>query len=128
MNSQLWNHTFITWLVLLITLSGFSSLTLLHAQDLTTPSTQEESARMHLEPFTKAFKEITHIYSSYENGIPPSDEPGQLEALQQEIHRKTIQAIASQGLTVEDYNSISTAIENSPTLKEEFITIFYRIQ
>jgi hypothetical protein len=128
MNSQSLKREFRKSLVLfIIILTGLSPAGLMHAKDMTSPSTQEEMARMNLEPFARAYKEIAHIYGSYEKGISQSDEQGQLGALQQEIHKKTTQAIASQGLTVEDYNTISSAIQNSPALKEEFITIFYRI-
>lgn len=127
MNSQSLNHQSLKWLVLIVTLWVFSPFTLLHAQDMTSSSTQEEMARMHLEPFARAYKEIAQIYRTYENGLTQSDDPGQVDALQQEIHRKTVQAVTSQGLTVEDYNTISTAIQNNPSLKEEFLMIFHRI-
>lgn len=126
MNMSLQFVTVSRVLVLIIIACALVPLASVNAQDVALQSTQEQLVRSNLLAFTKAYTEVGQIHSSYEQRIMQSGDEIKADALQQEANQKMKQAVTDQGLTVEDYNAIFKAIQNDPTLKEEFMTVLYQ--
>ena len=115
-------------LSLLSVLCFLMPLSLLQAQDRETQPAQQEMVRNNLQPFADAYKQISQIYTDYEQRIIQSNGSDQADALQQEANKKMNQAVADHGLSVEDYNTIFRTIQNDPGLKEEFLVVLQKTQ
>ena len=113
-------------LSLLSVLCFLMPLSLLQAQDRETQPAQQEMVRNNLQPFAGAYKQISQIYTDYEQRIIQSNGSDQADALQQEANEKMNQAVADHGLSVEDYNTIFRTIQNDPGLKEEFLVVLQK--
>jgi hypothetical protein len=114
--------------LLITSVFAIAPLAAVSAQDALTQSPQKEVAGNNLEPFAEAYKEVSQIHTTYEQRIIKSDDPSQVDVLQQEANQKMNQAVTSRGLTIEDYNMMFQNIKEDPALKEEFLTVLRRTQ
>lgn len=135
MNSRKMSVQRLSLLLVILSLLGLGSLSVVNAQNVNSqiqtvesqPS-QKELIGPNLQPFAGAYKEISQIHTTYKERIMQADDPSNSEALQQEANEKMSQAVTDHGLTISDYNAIFQSIQNDPALKEEFITVLNRTQ
>ncbi len=113
-------------LLLITSMWAFVSLAPLHAQDTESQPPKKELIGPNLEPFAGAFKAVSQINAAYKERILQTDDPSQIEVLQQEANQKMTQAVADHGLTITDYNTIFKTIQSDPALQEEFMTVLNR--
>ncbi len=135
MNSRKMSVQRLSLLLVILSLLGLGSLSVVNAQNVNSqiqtvesqPS-QKELIGPNLQPFAGAYKEISQIHTTYKERITQADDPSKSEVLQQEANEKMSQAVTDHGLTISDYNAIFQSIENDPALKEEFMTVLNRTQ
>ncbi|MEO8325777.1 MAG: DUF4168 domain-containing protein [Nitrospirota bacterium] len=135
MNSRVMSVQKLSLLLVIPSLLGLGSLSVVNAQNVNSQiqavesqPPQKELIGPNLQPFAGAYKEISQIHTTYKERILQADDPGNSEALQQEANEKMSQAVTDHGLTISDYNAIFQSIQNDPALKEAFITVLNRTQ
>lgn len=135
MNSMAMSLQKLSVLLVIQSVLGLGSLSVVNAQDVhSQPQTvesqpmQKELIGPNLEPFAGAYKEISQIHTTYKERIIQADDPTKSEALQEEANQKMSQAVTDRGLTITDYNTIFQSIQNDPALKEAFMTVLNRTQ
>ncbi len=135
MNSRKMSVQRLSLLLVILSLLGLGSLSVVNAQNVNSQiqtvesqPPQKELIGPNLQPFAGAYKKISQIHTTYKERIMQADDPSNSEALQQEANEKMSQAVTDHGLTISDYNAIFQSIQNDPALKEEFITVLNRTQ
>ncbi|WP_342349098.1 DUF4168 domain-containing protein [uncultured Nitrospira sp.] len=135
MNSMGMSLQKLSALLVIPSVIGLGSLSVVNAQNVNSQSQAVESQPMqkeliepNLEPFAGAYKEISQIHTTYKERIIQAEDPTKSEALQEEANQKMSQAVSDHGLTITDYNTIFESIQKDPALKEAFMTVLNRTQ
>jgi len=72
-----------------------------------------------LKKFAAALSEVNNIRGEYSEALENVKDSGKAQELQNKYTKKMINAIEGKGLSVEDYNNISKAMQENPQLREK---------
>lgn len=72
-----------------------------------------------LKKFAAAQTDVDDIRGEYSDALGNVEDPDKAQELQNKYTRKMINAIEDKGLSVEDYNNISRAIQGNPELQKK---------
>lgn len=78
-----------------------------------------EFSQDQIESYAAAATEIRKISADYQPQIQAAASPQERENLQREATDEMVEAVESEGLTVESYNQITSASQSSPELAEQ---------
>ncbi len=76
-----------------------------------------------LKAFAKAYVEYHKIRERYESSVSNAKDPAEKDKIQREGNAKVKEAIERQGLSVESYNRIFTAINGSQELRNKTLKL-----
>lgn len=94
------------------------------AQDPATqyPEAQEPAATdvsdEEIEAFAKAQDELDEISAEWQGKMQDMSSPEDIREAQDSAHEEKVKVLESVGLTVADYNRISRAVQNDPSLQQ----------
>lgn len=91
------------------------------AQSQSQPPAQPraEVPEKSLYAFAKAYVKASRIFTVYEEKIRMTHDAERVLALQKEANNKMNQAVAEEGLTVQEYNKIYLAAQNDEALRDK---------
>lgn len=109
----------------LLALAGAANPTL--AQQTQAPSTQQSPPAMQrtpstdysdaqLEKFVGASKKISLVVQEYNPKLKTSQNENARVGIAQEANKKMVDVVHSEGMTVDEFNTMSQAIQQDPTL------------
>lgn len=109
----------------LLALAGAANPTL--AQQTQAPSTQQSPPAMQrtpstdysdaqLEKFVGASKKVSVVVQEYNPRLQTSKNENARVGIAQEANKKMVDAVHSEGMTVDQFNTMSQAIQQDPTL------------
>ena len=93
----------------------------MHAQDSKTqraqpPMQQTEFSQNQLESFASATLKVRDIRSKWQSQMQSADSDEKAKEFQTQANVEMVNAVESNGLTVETYNAIATAARSNPDL------------
>lgn len=91
------------------------------AQPQTQPPSkpQVDLPEKSLHAFAKAYVKASRIFTVYEEKIRTTQDTDQVVALQKEANNKMNQAVAEEGLSVQEYNKIYLAAQRDEVLRDK---------
>ncbi|MCC9625536.1 DUF4168 domain-containing protein [Thalassospira sp. MA62] len=78
-----------------------------------------------LQQYASAVTEIQQLNTKWQQRIQQSEDPNEAQALRQDASEEMIGAVRDEGLTLDEYNQITTAATNNPELSSK-ITSYLR--
>lgn len=74
-----------------------------------------------LDRFVVAFADVRDLQREFSTKLDGVTDQGEAQALQQEAQEKMVRAVEEAGLTVSEYNSVVTAMEQDEALRDEVL-------
>ncbi|MCO6440279.1 MAG: DUF4168 domain-containing protein [Nitrococcus mobilis] len=75
-------------------------------------------SQQKLEKYSEAQQKITNISQQYRGRLNQAQDRDKAIELQQQAQQQMAKAVISAGLTVEEYNRITEAVQSEPQLRE----------
>lgn len=97
----------------------------IHAENITgTPqqvaqAAQTEFGDQQLQQYAEAVTQIRELNVEWQQRIQKTEDPGEAQEMRQAANEEMIGAIRDEGLTLEEYNQITTAATNDPELRNQ---------
>ena len=76
--------------------------------------------------YVSAARKVEKLVQDYQPRLQAAKDEIARQAIIQEADEKMVAAVQSDGLTVEQYNGISVAVQQDPKLKERITTLFHQ--
>jgi hypothetical protein len=84
----------------------------------TSATAQDQFTEDDLQSFAVAVVQIERINASVQQELQTIETPEEQQQMQQQAQAQMIQVIESEGMTVDDYNQIATAVQTDPNLAQ----------
>ncbi len=107
----------------------FGGATGAHAQyDAAPPAGAEapqqfDVSNQQLEQFAEAEGNLRDIQEKYQAAAGDISSAEEMQNLQQQMNAEMVETIQTAGLSVEEYNYITGAIQNSPEVRQQYMSI-----
>lgn len=76
-----------------------------------------------LQKFVQASQKVAAVAEEYQPKVHSSPDDGAREQVMREADEKMIQLVRADGLTVDEYNGISAAVQQDPQLRQRAIEL-----
>src|SRR5690606_6177203 len=95
------------------------------AQNAPAQATQAiQPSEAQIQQYVSAAKKVEGVVQDYQPRLKGAKDEVARRAIIQEADEKMVAAVQSDGLTVEQYNGISLAVQQDPKLRERITTLF----
>lgn len=81
-------------------------------------SAQEQYTDQDLQTFASAVIQIEQINMEAQQQVQAADTPEEQQQVQAQAQAQMVQVIEAEGLTVDEYNEIATAVQTDPELAQ----------
>ena len=76
-----------------------------------------------LEKFADSLGEIMEIRQAFTAKLEKTGDPAEAQQLQQQANQKMMKTVQDNNLSIEEYNAINQAVQNSPQLRDKVIAM-----
>ncbi|MCF8142984.1 MAG: DUF4168 domain-containing protein [Deltaproteobacteria bacterium] len=81
-----------------------------------------------LDKAAAAYVQIAKIQKDFQESLQAAPDPDQRKGLQQKANQKMIQAVEGEGIAVDEYSQIITAVQSDDNLREKFMAKLQALQ
>lgn len=89
-----------------------------HAQDATQGVTPIKPSEAQLNNYVKAAQKVTDVAGDYQTKFDQAGDEDARQKVLNEANQKMVEAVEQSGMSLEEYNGISMAVQEDPQLRQ----------